>query len=202
MIENEKLRVAAEEFVEKAHKLSSALEIAIVGSVAGNDPYPNDLDLVIIVRNLDEIATIAKYARQMSRHYHNWDVFLFDESLTLLGRVCHRRECPGQSIDCSVPGCGQPQHLRVYPEFEYDERMFMESLIDVLWTSFRMCRLLARRDELGIVESRRYPVLADIELECILCAKTFVFTGGEQKWYQKRGLSRPKRCPDCREQKY
>jgi hypothetical protein len=65
-----------------------------------------------------------------------------------------------------------------------------------------MSRLLARRDELGIVESRSYPVLADIELECILCGKTFMFTGGEQKWYQKRGLSRPKRCPDCREQKY
>ncbi len=198
MNKNENLRVAAEEFAEKAQKLLSALEIAIVGSVAGDDPHPNDLDLVIIVRNLDEIAIIAKYARQMSKHYHGWEVFLFDEGLMPLGRVCHRRECPGQSIDCSVPGCGQPPYLRVDPEFEYDEKMFFKSPIDVLWTSFSMSRLLARKDELGIVESRRYPVL-DIEIECILCGKTFVFTGSEQKWYQKRGLSRPKRCHDCRE---
>jgi hypothetical protein len=60
---NKSLRVAVKEFAEKANKLSSILEIAIVGSVAGDDPYPNDLDLAAIVRNLDEIATIAKYAR-------------------------------------------------------------------------------------------------------------------------------------------
>ena len=75
MNKNELLRVAANEFAEKVHKLSSPLEIAIIGSVAGDDPYPNDLDLVIIIRDLKEIATIAKYARQMSRHYHGWEVF-------------------------------------------------------------------------------------------------------------------------------
>jgi hypothetical protein len=181
MNKNETLRVAAEEFAEKAQKLSSALEIAIVGSVAGNDPYPNDLDLAIIVRNLDEIATIARYARQMSSHYHGWEVFLFGEGLTLLGRVCHHRECPGHSIDCSAPRCGQPPHLRIDPEFEYDEKVFLKSPIDVLWTSFSVSRLLARKDELGIVESRRYPVLEDIEIKCILCGKRFVFTGEEQK---------------------
>ena len=47
---------------------SEKLEIANVGSVAGNDPYPNDLDPVIIVCNLDEIATIAKYVRQLLNH--------------------------------------------------------------------------------------------------------------------------------------
>jgi DNA-directed RNA polymerase subunit RPC12/RpoP len=199
MNENETLRVAAEEFAEKAQKLSSALKIAIVGPVAGNDLYPNDLDLVIIVCNLGEIATIAKYARQMSRHYHGWEVFLFGERLKSLGRICHRRECPGQSIGCSVLGCSQLPHLRVDPEFEYDEKVFLKSPIDVIWTSFSISRLLARKDELDIVESRRYPVLEDIEIKCILCGKRFVFTGEEQKWYQKRGLSQPKRCPDCRE---
>jgi len=197
---NKSLRVAAKEFAEKANKLSSILEIAIVGSVAGDDPYPNDLDLAAIVRNLDEIATIAKYARQISRYYHGWEVSLFDEDLSLLGKICHRRECPGQSVECSVPGCGKPSHLRVDPDFEYDEEMFLRSPIDILWTSFNMSRLLKHKDELGIVESRRYLVLEDIEIECILCGKTFVFSGGEQKWYQKRGLCQPKRCPDCREQ--
>ena len=197
---NESLKVAAQEFAEKAHKLSSVLEIAIVGSVAGDDPYPNDLDLAVIVHNLGDIATIAKYARQISRYYHGWEVFLFDAGLSLIGKICHRRECPGQSVECSVPGCGKSPHLRVDPEFEYDEDMFLRSPIDILWTSFSTSRLIARKDELSIAESRKYPVLEDIEIECIICGKTFVFSGGEQKWYQKRGLSRPKRCPDCREQ--
>ena len=200
MNKNEILRVAANEFAEKIYELSSPLEIAIMGSVAGDDPYPNDLDLVIIIRNLKEITTIAKYARQMSRHCHSWEVFLFDEDVSPLGRICHRRKCPGQSVDCSVPGCGQPPHLRVHPDFEYNEEMFLTSPINILWTSFKRSRLLERKDELGIVESRRYPELEDIKIKCILCGKMFLFPAIEQKWYRKRGLSLPKRCPNCIEQ--
>jgi len=95
---NQILRTAADEFTKKVSKLSSLLEIAIVGSMAGSDPYPNDLDLALIVDNLDEIAEIAKYARQMSSYYHGWEVFLFDKNLLPLGRICHRRQCPAQSI--------------------------------------------------------------------------------------------------------
>jgi len=197
MNKNEILRVAANEFAEKIHKLTSLLEIAIIGSVAGDDPYPNDLDIVIIIRNLEEITTIAKYARQMSRHYHGWEVFLFDENVSLIGRICHRRKCPGQSVDCSVPGCGQPPHLRVHFDFKYQEKIFFNSPIDVLWTSFKKSRLLERKDELGIADSRRYPVLKDIKIKCILCGKIFLFTASKQKWYKKQGLNPPKRCPNC-----
>ena len=109
MNKNEILRVAANEFAEKVHKLSSLLEIAIIGSVAGDDPYPNDLDLVIIIRNLEEITTIAKYARQMSRHYHGWEVFLFDEDVSPLGRICHRKKCPGNRL--TVPFRDVVSHL-------------------------------------------------------------------------------------------
>jgi hypothetical protein len=197
MNKNEILRVAANEFAEKVRKLSSPLEIAIIGSVAGNDPYPNDLDLVIIIRNLEEITTIAKYARQMSRHYHGWEVFLFDENVSLIGRICYRRKCPGQSVDCSVPGCGQPPYLRAHSDFKYQEKIFFNSPIDVLWTSFKRSSLLERKNELGIAESQRYPVLEDVKIKCILCGKIFLFTASEQKWYKKQGFSPPKRCPDC-----
>lgn len=54
---SEVLRVAASEFASKVCKLSSPLEIAIVGSVARGDPYPADLDLAIIISNTGEIAT-------------------------------------------------------------------------------------------------------------------------------------------------
>lgn len=196
---NENLRLAAKEFTEKANKLSSVIEIAIVGSVAGGDPYPNDLDLAVVIRSFDDFEILAKYARQISKYYHAWEVFLFNEDLKQLGRVCYRKNCPTMSVDCLVPGCGNPPHLSVEPDFEYDERMFFESPIDVLWTSLSKSCLLLHKEELGIFESRKYPVLEDIEIECILCGKTFVFSANEQKWYQKRGLRQPKRCPDCKE---
>lgn len=60
----------------------------------------------------------------------------------------------------------------------------------------------ARKEELGIVESRRYEVLEQVKIECIICGKPFMFTGGEHKWCQKRALTQPKRCPDCIEQEH
>ena len=38
----------------------------------------------------------------------------------------------------------------------------------------------------------------DRTLECGDCGNTFVFTAGEQAFYQERGFSEPKRCPSCR----
>jgi CxxC-x17-CxxC domain-containing protein len=38
----------------------------------------------------------------------------------------------------------------------------------------------------------------DRVLECADCGSTFVFTAGEQEFYQERGFSDPKRCPNCR----
>jgi len=41
--------------------------------------------------------------------------------------------------------------------------------------------------------------LADKTLTCRDCGKTFVFTAGEQEFYQSRGLQHePSRCPECR----
>ena len=40
---------------------------------------------------------------------------------------------------------------------------------------------------------------SDINLTCKDCAQPFVFTAGEQEFYQQRGLvNQPGRCPDCR----
>jgi len=41
--------------------------------------------------------------------------------------------------------------------------------------------------------------LTDKTLTCRDCGKSFVFTVGEQEFYQSRGLQHePSRCPDCR----
>jgi CxxC-x17-CxxC domain-containing protein len=36
-------------------------------------------------------------------------------------------------------------------------------------------------------------------MECADCGGTFVFTAGEQAFYQERSFSDPKRCPQCRQ---
>jgi DNA-directed RNA polymerase subunit RPC12/RpoP len=43
--------------------------------------------------------------------------------------------------------------------------------------------------------------LKDIELECSECGKKFIFTTGEQKFFMERSLSKPRRCPDCRQRR-
>lgn len=41
--------------------------------------------------------------------------------------------------------------------------------------------------------------LQDQTLVCADCGKNFVFTAGEQEFYQQRGFTNtPKRCEDCR----
>ena len=34
---------------------------------------------------------------------------------------------------------------------------------------------------------------------CCECNAAFIFTGGEQKFYEDHNLNEPKRCPKCRE---
>lgn len=40
---------------------------------------------------------------------------------------------------------------------------------------------------------------ADKQLECRECGTTFIFSAGEQEFYQLKGLvNEPQRCPSCR----
>ena len=38
----------------------------------------------------------------------------------------------------------------------------------------------------------------DRELTCRQCGKQFLFTAGEQEFYERKGFSSPNRCPECR----
>ena len=41
--------------------------------------------------------------------------------------------------------------------------------------------------------------MADKTLVCKDCSQEFIFTEGEQTFYQEKGLqNEPQRCPDCR----
>jgi len=45
-------------------------------------------------------------------------------------------------------------------------------------------------------------ILTDKTLVCRDCGEEFVFTVGEQEFYQEKGFTNePKRCPDCRKAK-
>ncbi|MFP4497545.1 MAG: zinc-ribbon domain containing protein [Vulcanimicrobiota bacterium] len=42
-------------------------------------------------------------------------------------------------------------------------------------------------------------VFTDKTLECVDCGKDFVFTSGEQEFYQEKGFqNEPRRCTECR----
>ena len=43
--------------------------------------------------------------------------------------------------------------------------------------------------------------LQDKLLRCLECGGDFVFTAGEQRYFLSKGLSTPKRCPECRKRR-
>ena len=38
----------------------------------------------------------------------------------------------------------------------------------------------------------------DITIKCQDCGETFIFSAAEQKWYEEKGFTPPKRCRYCR----
>ncbi len=40
--------------------------------------------------------------------------------------------------------------------------------------------------------------MGDKKIYCIDCNKDFIFTEGEQEFYEEKGYSDPIRCKDCR----
>jgi hypothetical protein len=41
--------------------------------------------------------------------------------------------------------------------------------------------------------------MGDKKIKCIDCYKDFIFTAGEQEFFEEKGYSEPIRCKDCRE---
>lgn len=198
---NNVLKDAARQFAHKAGELAGVAEIAICGSVAGNDPDPYDLDIAVVITALESLELLAKYARQMSSISHAWEVFLFDHRLIYQGRICHRRECPGQSIDCMDPDCGKIPHLRIIPDFQFHETQFFESPFEIIHQTTEKGYLLTYKEHIGIAFSRTYTPLKSMKVECVACGRRFTIDGGEQKWYAKGGLNLPRRCSRCRSER-
>ena len=39
--------------------------------------------------------------------------------------------------------------------------------------------------------------VGDVALQCCDCGKSFVWTKGQQHWFEEKGLHAPRRCRDC-----
>ena len=107
----QRFREAAKAFAGKLASRESVQELALCGFMVTQDPYPNDIDLAIVVDSLDELPVIARAARHVSSTYHGWEVFVFQTNRTYAGRICHRKQCPREPWRCENADCGNVPYL-------------------------------------------------------------------------------------------
>lgn len=43
-------------------------------------------------------------------------------------------------------------------------------------------------------------MFTDQTIQCQVCGQDFIFTAGEQEFFQERGFQEPRKCKDCRQQ--
>jgi hypothetical protein len=191
---------AAKAFASKVAGLMSVREVALCGSMVTEDPYPQDIDLAIVIESVSDLPLIAWAARQISSTYHGWEVFVFRPDRSYAGRICHRRECPTQSARCDKIDCGRVPHLGNLAGFEFDPMLFLSPPIEILWRRESKSVLIEWKEALGarLTEQEHYrPII----LTCGDCGKRFIFSVGEQKHFADRGFRQPKRCESCRIQR-
>lgn len=145
----QRFREAAKAFAGKLASRKSVQEVVLCGSMVTQDPYPNDIDLAIVVDSLDELAVIARGARQISSTYHGWEVFVFQTNRTHAGRICHRKQCPREPWRCKNADCGNVPSLGNVRDFNFDPALFLAPPIDILWSRGPKSMLLEWKEALG-----------------------------------------------------
>ncbi|MFX4263452.1 zinc-ribbon domain containing protein [Pelotomaculum propionicicum] len=191
---------AAQNFTNKAKNLASVQEVVLCGSMASDDPYPLDIDLAVVLDGLHELSQLARFCRQISSVTHAWEVFVFNTGREYLGRICHKRECPGLRY-CDAPDCGKIPHLHNVRGFRFKPALFLSPQLQILWSRNEESILLSWRRELNLRKSQVKSYEA-IRLICRECGNRFIFEASEQKFFAKRGWQEPKRCESCREKKW
>jgi Uncharacterised protein family (UPF0158) len=111
------LLAAALAFVRAAREVPGVTRIALIGSLATDEPSPKDADLLVTVTpdaNLSPLATLGRklHASAQSGTGRGGEVFLADPAGSYLGRFCQWRECgPGLHRDCGAQHCGRRPYL-------------------------------------------------------------------------------------------
>jgi len=121
-------------FKELVSNIESVIEIALFGSLTAEKKIAKDIDLMVFVENTHCIDKLAGCHRQVLGRYHSSpDVFVFTKDRYFLGNICHRKECPSQSVECRVEGCGKIKYIAQRPGFVFQEHKVFKNKPRILW---------------------------------------------------------------------
>jgi len=111
-----RLIVEALAFVQAARQLPGVTRIALIGSLATDEPEPKDADLLVTVADDMNLTPLATLGRKIQGHAQSFnrgaDVFLADPRGNYLGRTCPWKQCgPGIRAGCDALHCGRRPYL-------------------------------------------------------------------------------------------
>jgi predicted nucleotidyltransferase len=103
-------------FVRAAAGLPGVLRIALIGSLATDEPDPKDADLLVTVTDEADLASLAGLGRKLQGHAQSFnrggEVFLAGPRGGYLGRTCPWKQCdPGIRASCDALHCGRRLYL-------------------------------------------------------------------------------------------
>ncbi len=104
------------EFIQKARSVPGVRRISLVGSITTPKPNPKDIDVLVLVADEADLASLARHARRLQGHAQSLnrgaDVFLANERGEYIGRTCRWKECrPRIRQSCDARHCGRRPHL-------------------------------------------------------------------------------------------
>lgn len=104
------------EFIQSTYKINGVLRIALIGSLMTNKKNPKDADLLITITDNLDLTQLAKRGRRLqgkaSSISSGADIFLLNEKMDYIGRICHWKECrPGVRMSCDALNCGKREYL-------------------------------------------------------------------------------------------
>jgi predicted nucleotidyltransferase len=91
---------------------------------------PKDVDLAVWLDDGADLDRLRKLSAQALHRlwdekgvgvaHHQVDTFLFDNTGTYMGRLCHFGQCPKHKPECRALGCGKLPFLKQHDGFEFD----------------------------------------------------------------------------------
>ncbi len=197
----QKLKKMAEQFVEETSHAGGLEEIAIVREIAMDSEDPYGLELAVVISDFADFHIISRAARRLTNISNHWLVFVFDMQGEFKGEICFRKECPGGSIDCYHPKCGEIPNVMWNPNFIFQKTRMFSKPLKVIFSRKSSHFLAWQKEvlaELDLKEPVSEDIMEEITLTCSDCEKEFIWTVESQLLFEEKGWDPPKRCPGCR----